>query len=73
VESPFCHAERVNFAGKTDLPRNEGFSSDKQNSQALSFPKYAFKIKATRCLRLTFSPVHVCNDQASSIRMSSSL
>ena len=56
LSSQRCHAERVNFADKTDLPRKQGFSSDKQNNQALSFPKYAFKIKATRCLRHTFSP-----------------
>ena len=51
-----CHAERVNLADKTNLPRSLRLSSDKQDNWEQSFSKHAFTIQEIKYLDPTCSP-----------------
>ena len=59
VESPICHAERVIFADKPNLPRSLRLSSDKQTKQELSFSRYKSFYDNSNVFDLTLGPTLV--------------
>ena len=72
VESPICHAERVIFADKPNLPRTLRLSSDKQDKQEQSFSKYALFYERPSVFRSYLRANACCSSPALLIQMSSS-
>jgi len=59
AESPICHAERVIFADKPNLPRSLRLSSDKQTKQEQSFSKHTLFYENSNVFDLTLGPTLV--------------
>ena len=72
AESPICHAERVIFADKTNLPRSLRLSSDKQDKQEQSFSKHTLFYEKPSVVRSYLKSNACCSSPALLIQMSSS-
>ena len=72
VESPICHAERVIFADKPNLPRSLRLSSDKQTKQEQSFSKHTLFYEKPSVFRSYLRSNACCSSPALLIQMSSS-
>ena len=72
AESPICHAERVIFADKPNLPRSLRLSSDKQDKQEQSFSKHTLFYEKPSVVRSYLKSNGCCSSPALLIQMSSS-
>ena len=72
AESPICHAERVIFADKPNLPRSLRLSSDKQTKQEQSFSKHTLFYEKPSVFRSYLRSNACCSSPALLIQMSSS-